>query len=224
MKQAVIFCAGELDNLGFYTQLPIREDALLVCADGGYRHAEALGLTPHMLIGDFDSYEGTLPNLPTMTYPVRKDATDSFLASDYCLGQGCEEIWILGGVGSRWDHSLSNFYLLKYIHEKGGKGILRDENNEAFLVFGEMTLPKREGWYLSLLPIGGDVQGVTVEGVSYPVENTTYYLADSLGISNEIVQDEAKICIKQGFLLGIFSRDGKKTKMKHNFNIKHLQK
>ncbi len=210
MKQAVIFCAGELGNPSIYHQLPIKEDALLVCADGGYRYAKALGLTPHMLIGDFDSYEGTLPNLPKMTYPVRKDATDSFLAADYCLEQGCEEIWILGGVGSRWDHSLSNFCLLKYIHEKGGKGILRDENNEAFLVFGEMTLPKREGWYLSLLPLGGDVQGVTVEGVAYPVKNITYYLADSLGVSNQIIENEAKIRITQGFLLGIYSRDLKK--------------
>ncbi len=210
MKQAVIFCAGELEHPEFYFQLPIRNDALLVCADGGYRHAQVLGLTPHILIGDFDSCEGTLPQLPKMTYPIQKDATDSFLAADYCLKQGCKEIWILGGVGSRWDHSLSNFYLLKYIHEKGGRGILRDENNEAFLVFGEMTLAKREGWYLSLLPIGGDVGGVTVEGVSYPVENRTFYLADSLGVSNQIVENEAKIKINHGFLLGIYAKDLKK--------------
>lgn len=212
MRQAVIFCAGEIENLGFYHQLPIKQDALIVCADGGYLHAKELGLTPHMIIGDFDSYEGHIPNLPKMTYPVRKDATDSFLAADYCLEQGCKEIWILGGIGSRWDHSLANFYLLKYIHQKGGRGILRDENNEAFLIAGDMTLPKREGWYLSLLPMGGDVQGVTVEGVSYPVENRTYYLADSLGVSNQIIQSQAKIRAEQGILLGIFARDQKNNK------------
>ncbi|MBE7041950.1 MAG: thiamine diphosphokinase [Ruminococcaceae bacterium] len=210
MRQAVIFCAGELEHPEFYFQLPIKKDALIVCADGGYRHAQALGLVPHMLIGDFDSSEGGLPEIPKMTYPVRKDATDSFLAVDYCLEQGCSELWILGGVGSRWDHSLSNFYLLRYIHQRGGKGILRNENNEVFLISSEVILPKREGWYLSLLPLDGDAKDVTVEGVAYPVENATYYLADSLGVSNQIVEEKAKINVKQGILLGIFSKDLKK--------------
>lgn len=214
MKQAVIFCAGELPDLSFYHELPISEDALLVCADGGYRHAKALGLTPHLLLGDFDSYEEELPDLPKLTYPVKKDATDSYLAVDYCLEQGCDELWILGGVGSRWDHSFSNFYLLKYIHSRGGKGILRNENNEVVLISSELTLKKREGWYLSLLPIGGEAKGVTVTGVAYPVEKETYVLESSLGVSNQITEKEAKISIEDGFLLGFFSCDKKEMKKK----------
>lgn len=209
MRQAVIFCSGELEHPEFYFQLPIREDALIVCADGGYRHAEALGIAPHILIGDFDSYPNVPSELPKITYPVRKDATDSFLAADYCLEQGCEELWILGGVGSRWDHSLSNFYLLKYIHQKGGRGILRNENNEAFLISSGIMLKKREGWYFSLLPLDGDAAGVTVQGVSYPVRNATYYLADSLGVSNQIIEDTATVSVERGLLVGIFSRDSK---------------
>lgn len=214
MKQAVIFCAGELEDLSFYHDLPISKDAFLVCADGGYRHAKALGLTPHMILGDFDSNEEELPCVPKLTYPVRKDATDSYLAVDYCLEQGCEELWILGGVGSRWDHSVSNFYLLKYIHSRGAKGILRNENNEVFLISSEVTLKKREDWYLSLLPFGGDAKGVTVTGVSYPVENETYSMESSLGISNEITEKEAEIRVKDGFLLGFFSCDKEKMKKK----------
>lgn len=216
-RQGVIFCAGELeDPASFYPSLPIGEDALMVCADGGYRHAKALGVTPEVLIGDFDSCEEPLPSIPKISYPVRKDATDSFLAADYCLEQGCREIWVLGGVGSRWDHSLSNFYLLKYIYDKGGTGILRDANNEAFLIETRAKLPKREGWYLSLLPFGGDVKGVTVQGVSYPVNKVTYYLADSLGVSNQIIEDFAQISIEQGFLLVIFSKDKKRNEKKQN--------
>lgn len=209
--QAVIFCAGELEDLtSFYFDLPIEKDALLVCADGGYRHVQELELQPDLLIGDFDSFDGTTPEIPRMTYPVRKDATDSFLAADYCLNQGCRELWVLGGVGSRWDHSLSNFHLLKYIRDRGGKGILRDANNEAFLLEANAEIAKREGWYLSLLPFGGDVRGVTVTGVSYPVKGVAFYLADSLGISNRIEENYARITIEHGILLGIFSRDKKR--------------
>lgn len=210
-RQAVIFCAGEMDELtSFYPELPIGKGALIVCADGGFRHAKVLGIRPDILIGDFDSIEEKVPEIPRLTYPVRKDVTDSFLAADYCLEQGCRELWILGGVGSRWDHSLSNIVLLKYIQNKGGRGFLRDANNEAFLLESPATLAKREGWYLSLLPFGGDAKGVTVTGVSYPVEKETFYLADSLGISNQIKEEFAEISIEQGQLLAIFSKDKKR--------------
>lgn len=212
-KQGIIFCAGEIEGLAdFYPQLPLTADALVVCADGGWRHAKALGLQPDLLIGDFDSCEEIPSDVPKLTYPVRKDATDSYLAADYCLEQGCREIWLLGAVGSRWDHSLANFALLKYLHDRSARGILRDCWNEAFLVDSPALLPKREGWYLSLIPFGGDVEEVSISGVSYPTEKAFFPFAGSLGVSNQIEKEAARVAYRGGFLLGFFSRDKKGEK------------
>ena len=84
-KQGIIFCAGEIEGLAdFYPQLPLTADALVVCADGGWRHAKALGLQPDLLIGDFDSCE-EIPSdvIPFEQAPAMKstEITDHLIAA-----------------------------------------------------------------------------------------------------------------------------------------------
>ena len=49
--RCVIFCAGEFCGLAE----PLREDDLVIAADGGLRHTQALGIRPDIVLGDFDS-------------------------------------------------------------------------------------------------------------------------------------------------------------------------
>ena len=74
MKPCVIFCAAAFDGL----LSPIPSDALVIAADGGLRHTEALGLTPDIILGDFDSL-GYVPE-DSRVFPVEKDDTDALLA------------------------------------------------------------------------------------------------------------------------------------------------
>ena len=74
MKPCIIFCAAGFDGL----LSPIPADALVIAADGGLRHTQALGLTPDIILGDFDSL-GYIPT-DSRVYPVEKDDTDAMLA------------------------------------------------------------------------------------------------------------------------------------------------
>ena len=60
------------------------EGARVIAADGGIRHAEALGLTPEIWVGDFDSTDGDLElqyaEIPRLEYPAEKALTDGELA------------------------------------------------------------------------------------------------------------------------------------------------
>ena len=54
LKRIIIFANGELPDLEKARAL-LRDDDFIIAADGGTRHALALGLTPKIIIGDLDS-------------------------------------------------------------------------------------------------------------------------------------------------------------------------
>jgi thiamine pyrophosphokinase len=51
------------------------------------------------------------------------------------------------------------------------------------------------------------VSGLTLQGMKYPLTDAKLNVFQSLGISNEIVEDEAKITWTDGYLLVIESKD-----------------
>ena len=53
-KRIIIFANGNLPDLDKAHAL-LRESDFIIAADGGTRHAIALGITPNIIIGDLDS-------------------------------------------------------------------------------------------------------------------------------------------------------------------------
>ncbi|MDP1779452.1 MAG: hypothetical protein Q8K73_04185 [Anaerolineales bacterium] len=53
-KRIIIFANGDLPDPDKAHAL-LRESDFIIAADGGTRHALALGLTPNIIIGDLDS-------------------------------------------------------------------------------------------------------------------------------------------------------------------------
>lgn len=52
-KRCIIICAGDLE----ISQIPLKEDDLVIAVDGGYMYCRVLEIMPDVIIGDFDSLE-----------------------------------------------------------------------------------------------------------------------------------------------------------------------
>lgn len=207
MTRCVIVGAAPFEDAAvLHTYL--REDDFIIAADGGSRLLDAMGRSPHRMIGDFDS--STLPRqstVPCEVLPTHKDDTDVFAAAKAALRLGYRDFLLIGCLGGRLDHTLSNVFLLRFLHEHGAHGLLADERHElSLLSAGVYTVPNRDGYYLSLLPYGGNAAGVSIDGAEYPLENAALDTVFPLGVSNGFLGKPVHITIKEGFLLQILAK------------------
>ena len=221
MRDTVIFSGGSIDLCFAAEFMKDKMNAILIAADRGLEALLSLGLKPSAVIGDFDSLseetKKTLRSLESdenvnVIYlnPV-KDDTDTEAALSFALENYKEtgDIYILGGTGSRVDHILGNISILGMGQAFGKRVILIDENNRIELLFEERKLKKDEafGDYVSLIPYGDEVTGLTLSGFKYPLKKGTLKGYNSLGISNEIVSKEALISFDTGVLIMVESKD-----------------
>lgn len=209
--KAVVICNGSITDYE-YMKKYLREARLLICADGGARHARAFGVRPDVLLGDFDSISEEVlkayraEGIETVTFPSEKDMTDTELAAEYAVSRGCTEITFLAAIGTRMDHSLANIFLLKKLLEKGITGVIADEHNEITLIKDEIRL-EREDARITLLPLSQRVNGVNTEGLYYTLKDAMLEMGTTWGVSNEFAADKASVTIKDGLLLIMKSRD-----------------
>lgn len=191
----------------------INKETFLICADGGANNLKKFGILPDLLIGDFDSISQealdfySKKNIEIMNFPPEKDYTDSELSVETAISKGFTDIIILGGIGSRMDHTIANVFLLKTIHEAGCHGTLIDNNNIIQLISSDITLERHDGYKVTLLPLTPEVEGITTKGLYYPLENYTLRQGSTRGVSNEFLDEEASVSIQSGLLLVMMSRD-----------------
>lgn len=183
------------------------KNSYIICADSGYGYAKECGITPSLIIGDFDSYRYALPgDIPVITVPSEKDDTDTGLCISYAIEQGFDDITIYGGLGGRLDHTVANLQLIAAAAEKGVNIRLLDETNEVYAVCcGSMEIPRREDCYLSVFSASDISEGVSESGVKYCLENSVLTREFPVGTSNEFAADKAVISVKKGTLLIIVS-------------------
>lgn len=210
-KRILIFTGGNLGPAGFEE---IQEKDILVGVDRGALHLVRKQVYPHICLGDFDSVtedEGLEIEKHCKQFlscdPVMKDLTDTEMAFNWALEQQPKEIWVMGGIGSRFDHSLANVHLLRKGLQAGVSCCIRDEHNEVRLIDHHMTVTKGIYSHVSLLPLSMEVTGINLRGFQYPLEDATISIGDTIGISNVMMSDVGEIEIKTGYLLVIMSRD-----------------
>lgn len=196
--RAVIIGSGDIKNYNCIKSR-IRQDDFIICADGGYNHAVKMGLKPDILIGDFDSAKGYEDVKDRIEYPVRKNFTDGELAVSYAVEHGYEDIVLIAMTGDRLDHTIADVFLLA----KCRNGVLIDDNNEIYLLRDKLTLSGRKGQTLSIIPVCGDADGITTEGLEYPLCNETISFSESRGISNVMTENNCTITIERGMALVI---------------------
>lgn len=211
-QRGLIVGSGFVQDPEILRGLVTQHDHVL-CADGGAKHFRKMGLIPDALIGDLDSIAQedldymNEKEVPILEFPARKDYTDSELAIRAMTDEGIREITLIGGTGSRLDHTLSNALLLQRFYEDGVYIILLDGNNLISVLPEQIRVPA--GFpYLSLLALDRDGLTVTMTGVEYPLEEGHIPYGTSLGVSNRIVEDFAEITLHSGRGWLIRSADG----------------
>lgn len=199
--RCVIICAGAFGELSFAR----KPDDFVICCDAGYDYAVKTGVTPNLVMGDFDSIESQLPtDIEVLRFPTKKDDTDAMLAIKEALARGYRELVLLYATGNRLDHTIANITALAYIAEQGASGRLVGVGEEVMLVrAGSITLTSRKGARLSVFCWGDVADGVTLAGVEYPLNGHTLTNRFPLGLGNYITEDECKISVAKG-TLGIF--------------------
>lgn len=215
MSRCVIITAYQSAELS--ESFRFNPEDFILCADGGYRHTLLAGIRPHLLIGDFDSldegalelhedFEGSGGKIVRL--PAEKDDTDTLYCLKYGIKLGYEEFYVLGGLGGRLDHTLANLQSMSYAVDLEKQIWFLDGKNKTTLRNpGETTIPREDGFKLSLFSFGDFCEGVSIEGVKYPLSECRLSNSFPLGVSNEFVEDFAVISHTSGKLLIVLSKD-----------------
>ena len=217
--------AGEFNG----SVLP-RSGDYVIAADGGYLELMSRGITPDLVVGDFDSL-GSTPAHPNIIHsPAEKDDTDMMLAVKQGLSRGFRRFVVNGGLGGRLDHTLANIQILVYLAKREAQGVMvgRDMCATAISNGTARFLPGASG-YISVFSAGGEASGaaggeasgaaggeaedtarceaggaavgVTLTGLKYPLENATLTCDYPLGVSNEFTGAPAEITVRAGTLI-----------------------
>ena len=217
--RAVIFANGNLTRPA-NPLAELRSEDLIIAADGGAYHCQALGLTPDVLIGDLDSItkevRENLSRLGTqlILYPRDKDETDLELALRFAVDHNAEEILLLGILGGRLDQTLANLLLLSRPEWRPARLMVADGPDFALLIRpgSPLTLRAQTGDIVSLIPLTRTVTGVSTEGLRWSLQDATLEFGSTLGISNETTQEIARVEIKTGQLLAVHIEQERRKK------------
>ncbi len=206
-KRIIIFANGDLPDPDKAHAL-LRESDFIIAADGGTRHALALGLTPNIIIGDLDSLnvERLTFNAEIIQSPADKNETDLELAIQHALTLNPEQIIILAALGGRLDQTLGNIALVSNVQRSTSNVRLDDGIEEVFFCRDECKINGTVGDLVSLIPWQGEVTGIVTTGLKWRLQDDTLYPQKTRGISNEMMNDTATIQIKSGLLLIIHRR------------------
>ena len=175
----------------------------VIAADSGIRHADLLGLTPELWVGDFDSAPADLPphlaQVPQERFPAEKDSTDGELAVSIALDLGARKLNLVGAFGgARADHAFLHLALALSLAEQGTDVLLTSGAQEGIpLLPGKTaTFDYAEGTLFSVLGFS-KLTGLTIKGAKWPLNAVEMPFGSSLTISNA-VQGKLEITLGSG--------------------------
>lgn len=213
-KSIIIVAGGVICDETITSTLKNTPNCYIIGVDKGAEILERLGIKADMVIGDFDSANSSIREKfrdkanAIFLNPV-KDATDTHMAVLEAIKLNPTTVTILGATGGRLDHMMGNFALLKLCVDSGITATIIDEQNRITMIDKQMKINKKEqyGKYVSLIPFSDEVTGITLTGFSYGLSDATIIKADTIGISNEIREEEGFISIKTGYLMVMETKD-----------------
>ena len=188
-----------------------RAGDLLIAADAGITALTAAGVTPDLVIGDFDSL-GAPPEHPNViTHSPIKDDTDTILAIRYALSRGYRRFELYGALGGkRLDLTVASFQTLLFLRSHGARGMLIGDGwNVTVLDAGTLRFPPGTEGRLAVFCAGEPCTGVTIRGARYAMTDGEITTAFPIGVSNALLGQSAEITVKNGMLYVLWQGDAR---------------
>lgn len=198
-RRCVIVAAGRIQSDEIIKN-NIFYDDYIIAADAGYTALKRIGITPDLIVGDFDSSDTPENEIDTIVLNPIKDCTDTEFAVEKAVEKGLSDILVIGGLGGRIDHSFANIVLVAEFKNKEVNVTLITDNQKIYALKNEIKSVVKSDSYVSVFAFGGECT-VTFEGMFYPLKQYALSPYQVLGISNEIVDETAQITAESGILL-----------------------
>jgi thiamine pyrophosphokinase len=193
---ALLLLNGEVPDPVLVRRLAKR-CSVLICADGGARHAVRLGLRPDAVVGDMDSVPRPLPRSwrgTSFLCDFDDDASDFEKALAFAARAGCSRLYVAGILGGRLDHALVNLALAKAWGCRRSLVIV-DRGLATLLGPGRYRLPVKRGELVSLLAATEKAK-LSVSGVRYPLRRASL-APGGRGLSN-VAQGPVALTVHAG--------------------------
>jgi thiamine pyrophosphokinase len=190
----------------------VRPGDRVLAVDAGAEALREAGARPDRIVGDMDSVSAeTLARfeaegVPLERHPAQKDETDAALALAHA--KGCDEVLFLGPGGGRPDHALANLHLLAAA-SAWARVRAADEDGDTYVVTPEreLRLDLPEGALLSAIPFDARVEGITYDGLRYPLVEAMMVAGEPYGVSNLAGAPPQRIRVRKGRLIVIVPRE-----------------
>ena len=218
MKKCLVISGGDF----FAAPRSLYDEAdFVIACDKGLEYAKRLGFKPDVVIGDFDSYGGAegdtnaqeagTPALKSTLKIIKlsrdKDDSDTLAAVKYAIKEGCDDFTFICAMGGRFDHLFCNIQTLSFIAARFGIARLLSEKDEIIVIKDRsITIPKKEGWSLSVFSLCDESRGVTETGTRWLLNGAIMQQSAPYGLSNEWTADKAEISVEEGTLIIILSK------------------
>ena len=208
-RRCVIVGGAEIRNYQAIREYLNPGDFNIFC-DSGLFHQKALGIEPHLIVGDFDSHPDPHLDTETIVLPREKDDTDTVFAVKEAIKRGFDDFLLLGAAGGRLDHTLGNVSVLLMLHRQGKRALLVDDWSEMEIVSESPVCIDGSFPFFSLLNISGTAEGITVKDAKYPLHGAEIRCTYQYGISNEVLPGhQARVSVEKGELLLVRVRQDK---------------
>lgn len=178
----------------------LRKDDFIACADGGYVFACQLGITPSLIIGDFDSssYPHTIDS-KIISLPVRKDDTDTVCVVKECLKIGFDEFLFFGMTGGRFDHTMANISVLYSLAMQNKTAYIIDNKSKiGIMSSGLNIISDCVGYGFGIFPFACEKIELSLSGFKYELDHGTLTAGYPVGVSNTIISKTASIELFSG--------------------------
>lgn len=207
-------------NGSFNQQLQIKSiydnNRFIIAVNGGTKHIIKQNIIPDLIIGDLDSLSLSIKrkilqnSVPVIKHPEDKDFTDLELAVNYLLQCKPKDITLIGVLGKRLDQTFANLCLLESFLINNIKCQIIDNATTIWLINKSITINVSIGDLVSIHPLTNKVQGITTDGLKFPLSGDVLLRNASRGISNVALRSSVNISVNEGTAY-IFHIKKKKT-------------